>query len=55
MILGGGEDYWFPPEEEGGHDDHPATDPTEESKGTAGNLVEPPRSSATATSAPATT
>ena len=36
VILGGGEDYWFPAGTEGGHPDHPATDPTEESKGTAG-------------------
>jgi alkaline phosphatase len=40
VILGGGEDYWFPPGTEGGQPDHPATDPTEESKGTQGNLVE---------------
>ncbi len=40
VILGGGEDYWFPAGTPGGHPDHPATDPTEESKGTAGNLVE---------------
>jgi len=40
VILGGGEDYWFPAGTEGGHPDHPATDPTEESKGTQGNLVE---------------
>ena len=40
VILGGGEDFWFPAGTEGGHPDHPATDPTEESKGTAGNLVE---------------
>ena len=40
VILGGGEDYWFPAGTEGGHPDHPATDPTEASKGTEGNLVE---------------
>ena len=40
VILGGGEDYWFPPGNEGGHPDHPATDPTEASKGDRGNLVD---------------
>ena len=40
VILGGGEDFWFPPGTPGGHPDHPATDPTEESKGDRGNLVE---------------
>jgi len=40
VILGGGEDYWFPPGVPGGHADHPATDPTEASKGDKGNLVE---------------
>jgi len=40
VILGGGEDYWFPPGTPGGHPDNPATDPTEQSKGDRGNLVE---------------
>ena len=40
VILGGGEDFWFPPGTPGGQPDHPATDPTEESKGDRGNLVE---------------
>ena len=40
VILGGGEDYWYPPGTPGRHPDHPATDPTEESKGDRGNLVE---------------
>ncbi|WP_432564822.1 alkaline phosphatase [Kineococcus sp. SYSU DK003] len=40
VVLGGGEDRWLPPGEEGAWPDHPATDPTEESSGTAGNLVE---------------
>jgi alkaline phosphatase len=39
VILGGGEDFWFPAGKEGGHPDHPATDPTEASKGDRGNLV----------------
>jgi alkaline phosphatase len=40
VILGGGEDWWYPAGSEGLWADHPATDPTEESKGTKGNLVE---------------
>ena len=40
VILGGGEDYWYPPGNPGALPDHPATDPTEESKGDRGNLVE---------------
>jgi alkaline phosphatase len=40
VILGGGEDFWFPPGDEGGWPDHPAKDPTEASKGTEGNLVD---------------
>jgi alkaline phosphatase len=40
VILGGGEDYWYPPGTPGPLPDHPATDPTEESKGDKGNLVE---------------
>lgn len=40
VILGGGEDFWYPAGVEGGWPDNPPTDPTEASKGTAGNLVE---------------
>lgn len=40
VILGGGEDFWFPPGNPGGWPDNPPTDPTEQSKGTKGNLVE---------------
>ena len=40
VILGGGEDFWFPPGEPGAWDDNPPKDPTEASKGTKGNLVE---------------
>ena len=40
VILGGGEDWWYPAGTAGAWPDHPATDPTEQSKGTAGNLVE---------------
>lgn len=39
VVLGGGEDRWLPPGEPGAWPDHPWTDPTEESSGTAGNLV----------------
>ena len=39
VILGGGEDYWYPKGNAGALPDHPATDPTEESKGDKGNLV----------------
>jgi alkaline phosphatase len=40
VILGGGEDYWYPKGQPGEWPDHPPTDPTEESKGDKGNLVE---------------
>lgn len=40
VILGGGEDRWLPPGDAGDWPDHPATDPSEESAGTQGNLVE---------------
>jgi alkaline phosphatase len=40
VILGGGEDYWYPKGNPGALPDHPATDPTEESKGDKGNLVD---------------
>nr|WP_237167898.1 alkaline phosphatase [Paenibacillus yonginensis] len=40
VILGGGEDYWFPAGEQGAFPDEPAEDPSEKSKGTKGNLVE---------------
>ncbi|MGA8943801.1 MAG: alkaline phosphatase [Thermoactinomyces sp.] len=40
VILGGGEDYWYPAGNPGRHPDHPADDPSEGSKGTKGNLVE---------------
>ncbi|MEI2360859.1 alkaline phosphatase [Priestia megaterium] len=39
VILGGGEDYWYPKGNEGAHSDAPPEDKTEESKGTQGNLV----------------
>ena len=40
VILGGGEDYWYPTGTPGAWPDNPATDPTEASKGDKGNLVE---------------
>ena len=40
VILGGGEDFWYPAGTPGGYPDNPPTDPTEQSKGTEGNLVE---------------
>ncbi|NKX91926.1 alkaline phosphatase [Sanguibacter hominis ATCC BAA-789] len=40
VILGGGEDWWYPADEEGAWPDNPPTDPSEQSKGTKGNLVE---------------
>ena len=40
VILGGGEDHWYPAGDPGRYPDNPAEDPSEESGGTAGNLVE---------------
>ena len=40
VILGGGEDYWYPAGTPGAYPDNPPTDPTEQSKGDKGNLVE---------------
>ena len=40
VILGGGEDYWYPQGDPGRQPDNPAEDPSEESAGTEGNLVE---------------
>ncbi|MNB71054.1 Alkaline phosphatase 4 precursor [compost metagenome] len=39
VILGGGEDFWYPAGEAGKFKDTPAEDPSEKSKGTQGNLV----------------
>lgn len=39
VILGGGEDFWYPAGEAGKFPDQPAEDPSEKSKGTQGNLV----------------
>jgi alkaline phosphatase len=39
VILGGGEDWWYPAGTAGAYPDHPAEDTTEGSKGTKGNLV----------------
>ena len=40
VMLGGGEDWWYPAGDPGAWPDSPAEDPTEESKGTEGDLVE---------------
>ncbi|MDO7906342.1 alkaline phosphatase [Paenibacillus sp. JX-17] len=40
VILGGGEDFWYPKGTPGPHKDAPAEDPSEGSKGTEGNLVD---------------
>jgi alkaline phosphatase len=40
VILGGGEDRWLPPGEEGAYEDNPAKDPTEQSSSDRGNLIE---------------
>lgn len=39
VILGGGEDYWYPEGEPGAHPDEPEEDPEEKSAGTEGDLV----------------
>ncbi|ULO05839.1 alkaline phosphatase [Paenibacillus sp. 19GGS1-52] len=39
VLLGGGEDFWYPAGEPGKFKDEPAEDPTEKSKGTQGNLI----------------
>ena len=39
VILGGGEDFWYPAGNPGAYPDNPPKDPTEQSKGTKGNLV----------------
>ncbi len=40
VILGGGEDYWYPEGDPGAHPDEPEEDPEEKSAGTEGNLVQ---------------
>ncbi|MGG3772568.1 alkaline phosphatase [Heyndrickxia faecalis] len=40
VLLGGGEDYWYPQGTQGAYKDHPAKDTSEASKGTEGNLVD---------------
>lgn len=40
VILGGGEDYWYPAGNPGRLPDNPPEDPSEQSAGTEGNLVE---------------
>jgi alkaline phosphatase len=40
VILGGGEDYWYPEGDAGAYPDEPEEDPEEKSAGTQGNLVQ---------------
>lgn len=40
VLLGGGEDYWYPAGDPGAFPDAPAEDPTEGSRSDQGNLVE---------------
>ncbi|TKV61103.1 alkaline phosphatase [Nakamurella flava] len=40
LVLGGGEDWWYPEGDAGAWPDNPPKDPTEQSKGTEGNLVD---------------
>ncbi|MGS0687417.1 alkaline phosphatase [Nakamurella sp. GG22] len=40
LVLGGGEDWWYPAGNAGAWPDNPPKDPTEQSKGTEGNLVQ---------------
>ncbi|MDI4643856.1 alkaline phosphatase [Cohnella hashimotonis] len=44
VILGGGEDFWYPAGNPGKFQDEPAEDPSEKSKGTQGNLVDKAKS-----------
>lgn len=44
VLLGGGEDYWYPTSNAGAYQDQPAKDPSEKSKGTQGNLVDEAKS-----------
>ena len=39
VILGGGEDYWYPEGDPGAHPDEPEVDPEEKSLGTEGDLI----------------
>lgn len=40
VILGGGEDHWYPEDDAGAYPDEPEEDPEEKSRGGEGNLVE---------------
>ena len=52
VILGGGEDWWYPVGDPGAYPDDPADPRPEVSKSTIGNLVELAEGRATTTSAP---
>ena len=43
VVLGGGEDWWYPSSSPGAYPDHPADDPTEASRGSKGDLVQEAR------------
>ncbi|QHW34289.1 alkaline phosphatase [Paenibacillus rhizovicinus] len=44
VLLGGGEDFWYPAGQAGGFKDEQPDDPSEKSKGTQGNLVDKAKS-----------
>lgn len=44
VLLGGGEDFWFPAGNKGAFNDETAADPSEKSKGTQGDLVKKAKS-----------
>ncbi|WP_404822265.1 alkaline phosphatase [Paenibacillus lycopersici] len=44
VLLGGGEDFWYPAGQPGGFKDGQPDDPSEKSKGTQGNLVDKAKS-----------
>lgn len=44
VLLGGGEDFWYPAGNPGKFADTPAEDPSEKSKGTQGNLIDKAKS-----------
>lgn len=44
VLLGGGEDFWYPAGDPGKYQDEPTEDPSEKSKGTQGNLVDKAKS-----------
>ena len=49
VILGGGEDYWYPEGDPGAYPDEPEVDPEEKSIGSEGDLSRKPRRGYTST------